>query len=105
MTPIIHNLLIFSCIRIKSWALVTPKMLVEKKHNKDVEALFKTEQAQRYPDLISGNGPKTKRLLAHINFLDYFKEWVTNNAREGNRHAQGCLSIFTEFARYSNELL
>ena len=37
--------------------------------------------------------------MAHTNFLDFFKEWVAKNAREGNRHAQGCLSIFIEFAK------
>ena len=37
---------------------VSPKTLIEKKHNKDIEALLKTEQAQRYLDLISGNGPR-----------------------------------------------
>ena len=38
-------------------------------------------------------------MLAHTNFLAFFKDWVTKNAREGNRHAQGCLTIFTEFAK------
>ena len=29
----------------------------------------------------------------------YFMEWVTKNAREGNRHSHGCLCIFIEFAK------
>jgi hypothetical protein len=79
-----------------TWA--STKTLIEKKHNKDVENLLETEQAQRILDLKTGKGPEVMRTQVYNNFLDYFQEWVNKNAREGNRHAQGCLKIFTEFA-------
>ena len=77
---------------------VSAKTLVEKRHNKDVESLLETEQAQRLLDLKTGKGQQTLRAQVNNNFLDYFQEWVNKNARKGNRHAQGCLKIFTEFA-------
>lgn len=76
----------------------SPKTVIEKKHNKNIEALLKTEQAQRYLNLLSGEGPHKVNRGLKLNFLDFYKEWVEKNSRPGNRHAQGSLRIFIEFA-------
>jgi integrase len=78
-----------------------PKDQIQKNHNKEALALLETKKSHL---TIEHQATGTAFIPAHRfkdNFLDFYTEFVKNNARPGNRHLQGSLNQFKKFLRKS----
>lgn len=76
-----------------------PKDQLQRNHNKEALAILETKKSQLTLErqaIGSGHIPTHK---FKTNFLDYYKEYVNNNARSGNRHMEGSLSHFKKFLK------
>ena len=66
-----------------------PKTPLERAHNKEALAILKVKKAEA---IIDKQAIGTAYISSHKfkeNLLDYYKEYVDKNKREGNRHLQG----------------
>jgi hypothetical protein len=72
---------------------------VQKQFNVDALRLLESKKAQFTIEYNSIGVPFIPKHKFKSNFLDYYSEFVTNNAREGNRHLQASLSMFSIFMR------
>lgn len=80
---------------IYTWT--NPRTLLEKNYNKETLGKLQTEAAQKTLDLNNGIAPYLPSNKVHSNFLDFYKTWVADNKREGNRHVEGSFNKFKSF--------
>jgi hypothetical protein len=74
-----------------------PRNQVEKNHNKESLILVETKKSEL---LLEQQSIGTGFIPSHkyqANFLDYYAEFVKNNARKGNRHLKNSYSQFELF--------
>src|SRR5260221_1454221 len=68
------------------------KNQTQRNHNKDAEAILEIKKSQLTIEFQSiGTGYMPSHKFKH-NFLDFFKDFVDTNKRDGNRHLQGAFS-------------
>jgi hypothetical protein len=75
------------------------KNLVQKNHNKEALALLEIKRLQLN---LEHQSIGTAYIPSHKfkdNFLDYYKEYVDDNKRKGNRYQEGSLEQFKKFIR------
>lgn len=74
-----------------------PKDIIERDHNKEALALIALKKSQL---IIESQAVGTGFIPKHkikVNFIEYFKEYVELNKREGNRHLESSLTQFKAF--------
>jgi integrase/recombinase XerD len=75
------------------------KNQTQRSHNKEAEAILEIKKSQLTIDYQAiGTGYIPSHRFKH-NFLDFYHDFVLNNARAGNRHLQGSLSKFRTFVK------
>jgi len=79
--------------------------LLEKNYNKETLGKLQTEAAQKTLDLNNGIAPYLPSNKPQSNFLDFYKTWVENNKREGNRHVEGSFNKFKSFLKEGMKLI
>lgn len=78
-----------------------PKEQLQKNHNKEALAILETKKSQL---TLERQAIGTGHIPSHkfkANFLDYYKEYVDNNKRKGNRHLKNSLDQFKAFVKKS----
>lgn len=78
---------------------VNPQTIAEKKFNKERLGVLNLELTRRQVELINGFGPRFRQQQLQKNFMRFFRSWMEENKREGNRHVQGCFNKFAEFIK------
>jgi integrase len=76
-----------------------PKTQVERNHNKEALALLDLKKSQL---ILEHQSTGTGYIPTHKfkpNFLDFYREYVANNKRAGNRHMEGSLRHFRTFLK------
>jgi hypothetical protein len=76
-----------------------PRTPIERNHNKEAQAILETKKSQTILELHAAGTGYILRHKIMSNFLDYYKEFVQKNAREGNRSLACSLSAFRAFVR------
>lgn len=74
-----------------------PKNQLEKNHNKQALALLEVKKSQLTIEQQSIGSAFIPTHKFKANFLDYYKEYVELNSRNGNRHLKNSLKQFTLF--------
>jgi hypothetical protein len=74
-----------------------PKTQVEKNHNKEVLATLEIKRSQLVIDRQSIGTGYIPAYRYKGNFMDFYEDFVTKNARAGKRHLATCLVHFKTF--------
>lgn len=75
----------------------TPKDQIQKNHNKEALKLLEVKKSQLTIEQQAIGSAFIPEHKFKGNFLEYYEEFVKNNAREGNRHLQNSFTQFKEF--------
>lgn len=78
---------------------VKPKDPIQKEYNHEALKLLESKKAQFTIEYNSIGVPYIPKHKFKGNFLDYYRDFVINNTRKGNRHLQGSLAMFSKFIR------
>lgn len=81
------------------WTYADPKNQVERDHNKETLTILEMKKSHmilEQQSIASGYIPK-HRLVT--NFFDYYREFVTQNRRFGNRHLENSLAALARFQK------
>jgi len=76
-----------------------PKNQTEKNHNKEAMELLAVKQSQLTIESQAIGSDYIPRHNFKDNFLDYYKQFVEDNKREGNRHLEGSYNHFKAFLK------
>ena len=74
-----------------------PKDEIQKSHNKEALLILETKKSQMILDIQATGGAYIPSHKFKTNFLDYYKEYVRENKKEGNRHLECSLNHFRAF--------
>ena len=74
-----------------------PKNKIQKDHNKEALAILETKRSQMILDSQSINSGYIPRHKIKTNFLDFYTEYIRQNAVTRNRHLEGSFNALKKF--------
>ena len=75
------------------------KTSVHKRHNEEALLLLETKRSELFIESMATGSTYVPRHKFNNNFLDFYREFVADNQRPGNRHLKGSLDQFMLFSK------
>lgn len=81
------------------FSYVSPEDSIQQHHNQEALRILEIKKAQMILDYQAVGTGSLPSYRYQVNFLDYYKDYISENRQAGNRHLQGSYKYFKQFLK------